>query len=51
MERQVVKSDVFTIESLIKLQDKTKALCIEDFNQIYSLDSTLKKKQKASNNK
>lgn len=46
MEKQVGKSDVFTKESLIRLQDKMRTLCIEEFNQVYSLDSTLKQKQK-----
>ena len=49
MEKQVGKSDVFTKESLIKLQDKMRTLCIEEFNQVYSLDSTLKSKQKGRN--
>lgn len=49
MEKQVCKSDVFTKESLIRLQDKMRTLCIEEFNQVYSLDSTLKKKQKGRN--
>ena len=49
MEKQVGKFDVFTKESLIRLQDKMRTLCIEEFNQIYSLDSTLKQKQKGRN--
>ena len=49
MEKQVGKSNVFTKESLIRLQDKMRTLCIEEFNQVYSLDSTLKKKQKGRN--
>lgn len=49
MEKQVSKSDVFTKESLIRLQDKMRTLCIEEFNQIYNLDSTLKSKQKGRN--
>ena len=49
MERQVGKSEVFTKESLIRLQDKMRTLCIEEFNQVYSLDSTLKTKQKGRN--
>ena len=40
---------MFTKESLIRLQDKMRTLCIEEFNQVYSLDSTLKKKQKGRN--
>ena len=49
MEKQVGKSDVFTKESLITLQNKMRTLCIEEFNQVYSLDSTLKQKQKGRN--
>ena len=49
MEKHVGKSDVFTKESLITLQNKMRTLCIEEFNQEYNLDSTLKKKQKGRN--
>ena len=49
MEKQVGKSDVFTKESLIRLQDKMRTLCIEEFNQVYSLESTLKQKQRGRN--
>ena len=49
MKKQVGKSDVFTKESLIRLQNKMRTLCIEEFNQVYSLDSTLKTKQKGRN--
>ena len=49
MEKQVGKSDVFTKESLNTLQNKMRTLCIEEFNQEYNLDSTLKKKQKGRN--
>ena len=49
MSKQVGKSDVFTKESLIRLQDKMRTLCIEEFNQVYSLESTLKQKQKGRN--
>ncbi len=49
MEKQVGKSDVFTKESLIRLQDKMRTLCIEEFNHVYNLDSTLKQKQKGRN--
>ena len=41
---------VFTKESLIRLQDKMRTLCIDEFNQVYSLESTLKQKQKKSGN-
>ena len=36
-------------ESLIRLQDKMRTLCIEEFNQVFSLDPTLKQKQKGIN--
>ena len=49
MEKQVGKSDVFTKESLIRLQDKMRTLCIEEFNEEYNLSSTLKQKQKGRN--
>ena len=35
MSKQVGKSDVFTKESLIKLQDNMRTLCIEEFNEEY----------------
>lgn len=46
MVRQVGKSDVFTKESLRKLQDKMRILCIESFNKEYKLNHTLKQKMK-----
>lgn len=49
MYKQVGKSDVFTKESLIKLQDKMRTLCIEEFNQVYNLSYSLKEKQKGRN--
>lgn len=49
MEKQVGKSDVFTKESLKSLQDKMRKLCIEEFNKVYNLDSSIKKKQKGRN--
>ena len=50
MEKQVGKSDVFTKESLRKLQDKMRTLCIESFNQEYNLNNNLKTKKKGRNN-
>ena len=47
MKKQVGKSDVFTKESLRKLQDKMRTLCIESFNKEYNLTNTLKGKKKA----
>ena len=49
MEKQVGKSDVFTKESLRKLQDKMRTLCIESFNQEYNLNDNLKAKKKGRN--
>lgn len=49
MEKQVGKSDVFTKESLIRLQDKMRTLCIEEFNQEYGQNNSLKQKQKGRN--
>ena len=49
MEKQVGKSDVFTKETLVRLQDKMRTLCIEEFNQVYGLESTLNQKQKGRN--
>ena len=50
MKKQVGKSDVFTKESLRKLQDKMRTLCIESFNKEYNLTNTLKGKKKGSIN-
>jgi len=49
MAKQVGKSDVFTKESLTRLQDKMRILCIESFNNEYKLNNGLKKKLKGRN--
>ncbi len=49
MKKQVGKSDVFTKESLRKLQDKMRTLCIESFNKEYNFTSSLKQKKKGRN--
>jgi hypothetical protein len=49
MSKQVGKSDVFTKDSLKSLQDRMRNLCIKEFNDIYGLDSKLKKKEKGRN--
>lgn len=49
MSIQVGKTDVFTRESLRKIQDKMRTLCIEEYNNEYNLSSTLKKKLKGRN--
>lgn len=49
MERQVGKSDVFTKEKLIALQDKMREYAIKSFNKEYGLNMSLKEKQKGRN--
>jgi len=49
LSKQVGKSNVFTKESLRKLQDKMRILCIESFNQEYNQNSILKDKKKGRN--
>ena len=49
MSKQVGKTDVFTKESLRKLQDKMRILCIEEFNKEYGLNDKLKTKKKGRN--
>lgn len=49
LSKQVGKSDVFTKESLRKLQDKMRILCIESFNKEFNLNNTLKTKKKGRN--
>ena len=49
MSKQVGKTDVFTRTSLMQLQDKMRTLCIEEYNNEYNLDATLKQKMKGRN--
>lgn len=49
MEKQVGKGDVFTRDSLRRLQDKMRTLCIASFNKEYGLNDILKKKEKGRN--
>ena len=49
MSKQVGKSDVFTKQSLIKLQDKMRILCIESYNKEYLSNDKLKPKLKGRN--
>ena len=49
MSKQVGKSSVFTKESLIKIQDKMRTLCIESFNKEYLTNNKLKTKLKGRN--
>ena len=49
MKKQVGKGDVFTRDSLRRLQDKMRTLCIASFNKEYGLNDILKKKEKGRN--
>ena len=49
MSKQVGKSDVFTKESLAKIQDKIRVLCMESFNKEYHTNYKLKPKLKGRN--
>lgn len=49
MSKQVGKSEVFNKESLVKLQDKMRVLCIESFNKEYKANNKLKPKLKGRN--
>lgn len=49
MKMQVGKSDVFTKERLVKIQDTMREKCINSFNKFYKSNDTLKEKQKGRN--
>jgi len=49
MKKQVGKSQLFTKESLTKIQDKMRNACIKSYNKFYDVDSRLKAKQKGRN--
>ena len=49
MKKQVGKSQLFTKESLTKIQDKMRNACIKSFNKFYDMDFKLKEKQKGRN--
>ncbi len=49
MKKQVGKSQLFTKESLTKIQDKMRTACIKFFNKFYDIDFKLKEKQKGRN--
>lgn len=46
---QVGKTSIFTKESLVVIQDKMRARCIDEFNITYGMNSKLKEKQKGKN--
>lgn len=49
MNKQVGKSDVFTVDSLKVIQDKMRECCINDFNKVYGLSAELKEKEEGRN--
>ena len=49
MKKQVGKSQLFTKESLTKIQDKMRNACIKSYNKFYDVDIKLKEKQKGRN--
>ena len=49
LKKQVGKSQLFTKESLTKIQDKMRNACIKSFNKFYDIDYKLKEKQKGRN--
>jgi len=49
MKKQVGKSQIFTKESLTKIQDKMRNACIKSYNKFYDVDIRLKIKQKGRN--
>ena len=49
MNKQVGKSDVFTVETLKVIQDKMRDCCINDFNKVYNLNMELKEKEEGRN--
>ena len=44
MKKQVGKRSAFTRDSLCRLQDKMRTLCVASFNKEYGLNDILKKK-------
>lgn len=49
MKKQVAKSQIFTKESLTRIQDKMRNCCIKSFNKVYAQNYQLKEKQKGRN--
>ena len=49
MSVQVGKASVFTKDSLLKIQEQMRELCIKEFNETYNLNYTLKLKQEGRN--
>ena len=49
MRKQPAKSNVFTKESLTRIQDEMRISCIKSYNMVYSENSLLKQKKKGRN--
>lgn len=49
MKKQVAKSQIFTKESLTRIQDKMRNCCIKSFNKVYEQEYQLKTKEKGRN--
>lgn len=49
MQKQVAKSQIFTKESLKKIQEEMRKYCIKSFNKIYEQNFELKQKQQGRN--
>ena len=49
MKKQAAKSQIFTKESLTRIQDKMRNCCIKSFNKVYAQNYQLKEKQKGRN--
>ena len=49
MKKQVAKSQIFTKESLTRIQDKMRNCCIKSFNKVYEQNYQLKTKEKGRN--
>ena len=49
MKKQVVKSKLFTKNTLTHIQDKMRNACIKSFNKFYDMNFKLKEKQKGRN--
>lgn len=49
MKKQVVKSRLFTKNTLTQIQDKMRNACIKSFNKFYDMNFKLKEKQKGRN--
>lgn len=49
MKKQIAKSQIFTKESLTRIQDKMRNCCIKSFNKVYAQNYQLKEKQKGRN--